>query len=83
MPAPYQTGTSEIAANATACADRLTMPLLLIHGREDRITPLDTGAVPLQKAVPGARLEILEGYGHLPEFENPEAVNALLADFFR
>lgn len=83
-PRGYLQATRFISAlePTTARADRLTMPLLLIHGREDRITPLDTGAVPLQKAVPGARLEILDGYGHLPEFENPEAVNALLADFF-
>jgi pimeloyl-ACP methyl ester carboxylesterase len=65
----------------TASAARFTMPLLMVQGSEDKITPTERGAVPLQKAVPGSRLEIFEGYGHLPEFENSERFNKLLRDF--
>jgi len=66
----------------TASAARFSMPLLMVQGSEDKITPTERGAVPLQKAVPGSRLEIFEGYGHLPEFENSERFNKLLRDFF-
>lgn len=62
--------------------ERFTMPLLMIMGDEDRIAPKG-GAEQLHKAVKGSRLEILEGYGHLPELEAPEKVNALLRDFFK
>lgn len=62
--------------------ERFTMPLLMIMGDEDRIAPPD-GATRLHKAVKGSRLEILKGYGHLPELEAPEQVNALLRNFFK
>jgi pimeloyl-ACP methyl ester carboxylesterase len=32
--------------------------------------------------MPKAKLEILEGAGHLPEVELPEKVNAMLRAFF-
>jgi len=60
----------------------LTMPLLLIQGAEDRITPAAENAELLVAAVPGARLIMLEGCGHLPEVEMPQRVNALIAAHF-
>jgi pimeloyl-ACP methyl ester carboxylesterase len=56
----------------------LTMPLLMIQGAEDRVTPAATNAERLAKAVPGARLVTLPGCGHLPEVEMPERVNELI-----
>jgi pimeloyl-ACP methyl ester carboxylesterase len=63
-------------------ADRFTMPVLLIQGSEDRVTPPEKNAGILIKALPNGRLELLEGYGHLPEVETPERVNALVRAFF-
>ena len=63
-------------------AAKVTLPVLLITGSEDRVTPVETNAAVLQRALPNARLEILEGIGHLPQLEAPERVNSLLADFF-
>jgi pimeloyl-ACP methyl ester carboxylesterase len=63
-------------------APALTMPVLMISGREDRVNPIDRNAAVLAKAVPAARLEILDGIGHLPEVEAPETVNRLLRRFF-
>ena len=60
---------------------RLTMPLLLIQGVEDQITPLEKNAAVLAAALPHARLEVLPGVGHLPEVERPEVVNALVSAF--
>ncbi len=58
----------------------LTVPLLLIHGDGDI-------AIPLAKAreaaalVPGARLEVLSGLGHLAHEETPERIAALITGF--
>jgi pimeloyl-ACP methyl ester carboxylesterase len=42
---------------------RLTVPTLVIHGDADRLVPLEGGRA-TASAIPGARLEILEGMGH-------------------
>jgi pimeloyl-ACP methyl ester carboxylesterase len=63
-------------------AAALTMPVLMISGREDRVNPIDKNAALLAKAVPAARLEVLEGIGHLPEVEAPDIVNRMLRMFF-
>jgi pimeloyl-ACP methyl ester carboxylesterase len=59
----------------------MTMSLLMIQGEEDRITPAATNALLLAKAVPQARLVMLDGCGHLPEVENPLRVNELVREF--
>jgi pimeloyl-ACP methyl ester carboxylesterase len=63
-------------------AAKVTVPVLMISGIEDRVNPIDKNAAVLAKAMPKARLEILEGAGHLPEVELPEKVNGLLRAFF-
>jgi len=62
-------------------APRLAMPVLMIQGSEDRVNPTDKNADVLLKLLPKARLEIVEGAGHLPEVEAPDTVNRMLADF--
>jgi pimeloyl-ACP methyl ester carboxylesterase len=57
------------------------MPLLMIQGEEDRITPAADNAGLLAKAAPQARLTKLAGCGHLPEVEMPVRVNALVREF--
>jgi pimeloyl-ACP methyl ester carboxylesterase len=63
-------------------AAKVTAPVLMISGSEDRVNPIDKNAAVLAKAMPKAKLEILEGIGHLPEVEAPDKVNALLRAFF-
>jgi pimeloyl-ACP methyl ester carboxylesterase len=45
----------------------LTMPLLMIQGDQDRVTPMEANAARLTAAVPGARIVMLSGIGHLPD----------------
>ena len=66
---------SEVAA-------KLTMPVLMISGSDDRTNPPDKNAAVLANAVPSAQLEMLEGVGHVPELEAPDEVNRLLMHFF-
>ena len=63
-------------------APKLTFPVLLISGREDRVNPVNENAAILVKVLPRGRLEILDGVGHLPEVERPDSVNKMLRDFF-
>ncbi|MGA3005453.1 MAG: alpha/beta hydrolase [Acetobacteraceae bacterium] len=63
-------------------AARLTMPMLLIQGESDTVTPLESNAAVLARAVPHARLTVLPGTGHLPEVERWELVNDLVREFF-
>jgi pimeloyl-ACP methyl ester carboxylesterase len=56
----------------------LTMPLLMLQGEEDRVTPAAMNAKLLAAALPHARLVILAGCGHLPEVELPSCVNDLI-----
>ncbi len=55
----------------------LTMPLLMIQGDQDRVTPAEPNAARLAAAVPGASIVTLPGIGHLPEVEAPQVVNEL------
>ena len=63
-------------------AAKVTAPVLMISGSEDRVNPIDKNAAILAKAMPKARFEIIEGAGHLVEVEAPDRVNHLLRDFF-
>jgi len=63
-------------------ARKVTAPVLMISGSEDRVNPIDKNAAVLVNAMQQAKLEILDGIGHLPEVEAPEKVNAMLRAFF-
>lgn len=56
-------------------------PTLVITGAQDRMMPPENSRL-LAEAIPGARLEILEGAGHSFFLEKPEEVNRILRDFF-
>ena len=53
---------------------RIASPTLVIHGEEDRYVPPATARA-LAEAVPGARLLVLEGAGHLVFIERAAEVN--------
>ena len=47
------------------------MPTLVIHGTEDEMLPAQNGQL-IASLIPGSRLEIMEGVGHLFFWERPE-----------
>ncbi|HEV2752517.1 MAG TPA: alpha/beta fold hydrolase [Solirubrobacteraceae bacterium] len=63
-------------------ADRLAslrVPTLVLHGTEDRMLDVRNGKM-IAEAVPGARLEIFQGAGHLFFWEEPERAAALVRE---
>lgn len=58
-------------------ASRLTLPITLIWGREDRWVPLAVGER-AQARLPQAELKVIEGAGHNPMETHPEAFTLLL-----
>lgn len=61
---------------------RVTVPTLLICGREDPVTPVRDHEA-MAARIPRARLEIIERCGHLSAIEQPQAVNQILIDWLR
>src|SRR5215218_9941649 len=77
-----------IAENAAPWADEATLrawcaasrcPVLVVHGTEDRISPLRRGRA-LAEAT-GGDLVVLEGAGHIPMARDPVKVNRLVREF--
>jgi pimeloyl-ACP methyl ester carboxylesterase len=58
----------------------LEMPVLLLWGERDPFVPADFAKRMLAE-VPHARLEVIEGAGHVPMWEQPAAFNRALLDF--
>jgi pimeloyl-ACP methyl ester carboxylesterase len=59
--------------------ERITAPTLVVHGREDRMIPVENGHV-LADRIPNARLLELDRTGHLYPTEEPE-VDERIAEF--
>lgn len=59
---------------------RIGVPTLVVGGAEDTITTPDVLRA-LADAIPGSRLELLDGCGHVSAMERPDAFNHAIADF--
>ena len=60
----------------------IRVPTLIIQGRHDRARTPEHGAA-MRERIEGSRLEVLEGSGHTPQLEEPEAFHALALPFLR
>lgn len=63
-------------------AGRTRCPTLVIQGSADAITG-PTRGTELSAAIPGARLELIEGGGHIQNARDPVRTNLLIRDFVR
>ncbi|MGZ4131936.1 MAG: alpha/beta fold hydrolase [Actinomycetota bacterium] len=61
---------------------RIGVPSLVLVGEHDRVTP-PAAAVELAAALPEGRLTLIEGAGHIPMLERPDAVNEAITGFAR
>jgi len=58
----------------------VTTPTLVVWGRKDRIVPLECGERYV-KALPQARLEVIDAAGHFVEMEKPDELAKLVGGF--
>ena len=62
--------------------ESITVPSLLIWGREDRLTPPEV-AIDFHAKMQNARLEFIDECGHAPMIEHPEKFGRLLLGYLR
>ncbi|HEX6104585.1 MAG TPA: alpha/beta fold hydrolase [Gemmatimonadales bacterium] len=58
------------------------LPTLVVVGEDDALTP-PAQARAMADAIPGARLSVIPGAGHLPPMERPAATSQVLLEFLR
>jgi 3-oxoadipate enol-lactonase len=68
-----------VAHDTSARLAGLKMPTLIVHGTLDQIIPVENAHV-IRRHVPGARLELLDGAGHLFFWEQPSRSAELVRD---
>ncbi|MGZ4677649.1 MAG: alpha/beta fold hydrolase [Acidimicrobiia bacterium] len=82
-PATRRDATVALAGlDLSARLGEIDRPTLVICGTADVITPLAESRR-IARRIPGARLEIVEGGGHMLMLERAEIVDALISDFAR
>jgi 3-oxoadipate enol-lactonase len=81
LPAPQETIQLQLqAVVGHATQERLAeiaAPTLVIHGTADKMIPVANGEL-IASLIPGARLELLEGVGHMFWWEEPQRSAELL-----
>lgn len=68
------------AAELLAKVNTITVPTLILWGRQDQVIPLRVGEQ-LHKAIPNSTLSIIEECGHVPQEEKPAETIALISSF--
>ncbi|MET0332736.1 MAG: alpha/beta hydrolase [Rhizobacter sp.] len=74
-----EAGLGLVEHDFTRAIRETTAPTTVIWGSADPIAPLRTGQL-LASRLPDARLKVLEGVGHTPMLESPDAFRALLLE---
>lgn len=79
--------TSRLAFNpyfhSTKLPDRIhrvTMPVHIVWGKEDRLFPLTYGEG-LRGMIPHSQFDVMDGVGHMPHIEQPEQFIGITANF--
>jgi pimeloyl-ACP methyl ester carboxylesterase len=60
---------------------RTTIPALILAGAQDGLVPVRRQSF-MADLMPSARVQVIEGAGHLLPLERPEAVSKALESFF-
>ncbi|MFB9471089.1 alpha/beta fold hydrolase [Nonomuraea salmonea] len=80
FPPPRARWADDLTLSARTLAG-IRAPVLLVHGAEDRVTPLGTAALPLLDHLPDVRLHVFGRCGHVPPLEHPHDFRRLLSCF--
>jgi 2-hydroxy-6-oxonona-2,4-dienedioate hydrolase len=71
---------SALRHNLRTELQKIDIPVNLIWGKNDNITPLFVGEE-FEKLISDAKLEVIDECGHAPMMEHPEKFNQLLEQF--
>jgi non-heme chloroperoxidase len=82
VPPKVRAGLSGRPLDATELMSKLTLPVLVTHGSEDRNAKLTTAQY-TASVIPGAKLSVYEGIGHSPFYEDAPRFNSELAALVR
>lgn len=80
FPAPRQEGIEAIATPEDAIR-QIAHEVLIVHGREDRLLPVDIG-YRLLNLIDRAQLHVFGRCGHWTQIEHADRFNRLVSDFF-
>jgi non-heme chloroperoxidase len=82
VPPKVRAGLGGRPLDATAVMSKLTIPVLVSHGAEDKNAKLATAQY-TASVIPGAKLSVYDGIGHSPFYEDAPRFNSELAAFVR
>jgi len=72
----------DIVLNSRRIQDRPGQPTMIVWGAEDRLPKAELAVGQrLHKELPGSRLEVIQGAGHMPQVEQPERFVRVLRNF--
>ena len=80
FPEPRQRWVDDLALTGTELAS-ITVPVLLVHGRDDRVVPWRVSSGQLIDLLPDARMHILTGCGHWTMIEKTAEFLAVVRPF--
>ena len=80
FPAPRQLGIDSLASPESAIRN-LSHQTLIVHGREDKVIPLDS-SYRLMALIPSAQLHVFGECGHWTQIEHAARFNRLVTEFF-
>ncbi|HSR00135.1 MAG TPA: alpha/beta fold hydrolase [Sphingomicrobium sp.] len=82
-PAAYRIGAEAVwLADQADRAAAIRVPTLVLCGSEDKVTPPEL-SIALADLIPGARLEIIAGAGHISNLEQPGRFNEVVEEFIQ
>jgi pimeloyl-ACP methyl ester carboxylesterase len=64
----------------SAHLEEVTMPVLLVSGETDRLVPIEDSRR-VAEALPDATFAVIEGCGHVPQEECPQAFDAVVSEW--
>jgi pimeloyl-ACP methyl ester carboxylesterase len=80
FPAPRQRWVDDLALSGAELAS-IGAPVLLVHGRDDRVVPWRSSSAQLVDLLPDARLHVLAGCGHWTMIERTADFLAVVQPF--
>lgn len=80
FPAPRQRHVDAMALSKEDL-QQIAVPVLIIHGREDRVIPLEETSFKLVRAIPDAQLVVFPRCGHWVQIEKTNEFTATVTEF--